>query len=328
MTTQAGVHFREEAELTWLGKALAAGPALGLRDPASLARLAEEKETSLPVRLGAAAVLAVCGDPRTPPVPTVGHVPAGQARIGLPASRVGEVTARWRHTGVERSWIEKEAPVWELSLEDFWLGRYPVTNLQYLAFLRAAGHPRRPATWYLGAYPWDRANHPVCGIAAQDADAYVAWLSSLTGHPYRLPSEAEWEWAAGGPGGREYPWGEQFDPAKANTRETGIHTTTPVGVFPAGAGPFGHLDLAGNVEEYTSGCYRPYPGGVPVDDHLTQRLGSYRVTRGGSFARYGDLARTRRRHGAFPGPLYPCGFRVATGLPPLHSPGSPNDQGN
>src|SRR6266480_484606 len=67
MITQADVHFREEAELTWLGKALAAGPALGLRDPASLARLAEEKETSLPVRLGAAAVLAVCGDPRTPP---------------------------------------------------------------------------------------------------------------------------------------------------------------------------------------------------------------------------------------------------------------------
>ena len=124
----------------------------------------------MPVRLGAAAVLAVCGDPRTPPVPTVGHVPGGQARIGLPASRVGEVTARWRHTGVERSWIEKEAPVWELSLEDFWLGRYPVTNLQYLAFLRVAGHPRRPATWYLGAYPWDRANHPVCGIAAQDAE--------------------------------------------------------------------------------------------------------------------------------------------------------------
>jgi toxoflavin biosynthesis protein ToxD len=325
MTTEAGVHFREEADLTWLGAPLAAWPALGDRRPASLA---EDQGTPLPVRLAAAAVLAVCGDPRTPPVPAVGHVPGGQARIGLPASAVDEVAARWRHTGVERSWIEKEAPVWELGLEDFWLGRYPVTNLQYLAFLRASGHPRRPGTWYLGAYPWDRANHPVCGIAAQDADAYVTWLSSLTGHPYRLPAEAEWEWAAGGPGGREFPWGQEFDPAKANTRETGIHTTTPVGVFPAGAGPFGHLDLAGNVEEYTSGCYRPYPGGAPVEDHLTQRLGSYRVTRGGSFARYGDLARTRRRHGAFPGPLYPCGFRVATSLPPPHSPGSPNDQGN
>ncbi len=271
MTAPAGVHFREEADLTWLGVPLASGPPLSAGQPASLARLAEDPGTPPPVRLAAGAVLSVCGDPRTPAVPAVGHVPGGRARIGLPACEVDEVVARWRHAGV---------------------------------------------------------NHPVAGIAAQDADAYVTWLAGLTGHPYRLPAEAEWEWAAGGPGRREYPWGNDFDPARANTREAGIHTTTPVGVFPAGAGRYGHLDLAGNVEEYTSGCYRPYPGGNHVADHLSQRLGSYRVTRGGSFARHGDLARTRRRHGAFPGPLYPCGFRVATSLPPPQSPGSSDDQGN
>jgi formylglycine-generating enzyme required for sulfatase activity len=326
MTSPPDLHFREEAELTWLGGPSLGGQLLGSAEPARLARLAGDGGTPLPVRLAAGAVLAVCGDPRTPRVPAVRPVPGGQARIGLPASQVDDVTARWRHAGVERSWIEKEVPVWHVRLDDFWLGQYPVTNGQYLAFLRATGYSRRPSTWYLGAYPWDRSNHPVCGVSAQDADAYVAWLSGLTGHPYRLPGEAEWEWAAKGHGGHEYPWGEEFDPGKANTRETGIHTTTPVGVFPAGAGPFGHFDLAGNVEEYTSGCYQPYPGGARVADHLTQQLGSYRVTRGGSFARYGDLARTRRRHGAFPGPLYPCGFRVATHLPPSQPSGRPNDQ--
>ena len=95
-----------------------------------------------------------------------------------------------------------------------------------------------------------------------------------------------------------------------------MHTTTPVGAFPAGGSPFGVLDQAGNVEEYVADAYRPYPGGPFVEDHLVETHGAYRVCRGGSFARFGDLARTRRRHGAFPSPLYPAGFRLATSTPP------------
>jgi toxoflavin biosynthesis protein ToxD len=319
MTDSADVHFRECAELTRLAPLLADGLPMAASDPGGLARLAEAANVSLRGRLAACALLAVVGDPRLPPVPAVLRAQGGHVTVGLRADRVDAVVARWRHVGVERSWIEKEVPAWPVHLDDFWLGRYPVANVQYLAFLQATGWGRRPSTWYLGAYPWDRPGHPVCGIAPEDADAYAAWLSGETGHPYRLPVEAEWEHAANGFDGREYPWGDEFDPAKANTRESGIHTTTPVGVFPGGAGPFGHLDLAGNVEEYTAGSYRPYPGGTHVDDHLTERLGSYRVARGGSFARYGDLARTRRRHGAFPGPLYPCGFRIATELQPAGS---------
>ncbi len=321
--TASDPHFREQADLTWLDLRAAGKPGLpaaaGHSDPAALAMAAEDPAVPLPDRLAATALLQVAGDPRVPVIPRVMAVPGGQPRIGLSADQVDAVVARWRHAGVRRAWIAKETPDWTTCLSDFWLGRYPVTNFQYAAFLRDTGYERRPSTWYLGAFPWDRPSHPVCGIADADADAYLSWLSQLAGHAYRLPTEAEWEHAAKGVPGREFPWGEEFCPDKANTRESGIHTTTPVGVFPAGAGPFGHLDLAGNVEEYVADSYRPYPGGAPVDDHLTQELGCYRLTRGGSFARYGDLARTRRRHGAFPSPLYPCGFRVATGQPPAGS---------
>jgi formylglycine-generating enzyme required for sulfatase activity len=315
MTDGADLHFSESADLTHLSPPLAER-GLPASDPAALARLVEEPDVALHVRLAAGMLLEVLGDTRVPLVPVVLPVPGGPVDIGLPPDRVDAIVTQWRHVGVQRAWIEKETPAWPAFLQDFWLGRFPVTNFQYLAFLRAGHQERRPSTWYLGAYPWSQPSHPVCGVSAADADAYAAWLSAETGHQYRLPAEAEWEHAAKGPGGRDFPWGEKFDRARANTRESGIHTTTPVGVFPAGAGPFGHLDLAGNVEEYVAGPYLPYPGGARVDDHLTQQLGSYRVTRGGSFARYGDLARTRRRHGAFPSPLYPCGFRIATGQSP------------
>lgn len=96
--------------------------------------------------------------------------------------------------------------------------------------------------------------------------------------------------------------------------ETGVHTTTPVGAFPGGRSLHGLLDMAGNVEEFVADRYVPYEG-APADrkgDDLTRDVGEdYRVTRGGSFARYGDLTRTRRRHGPYPGPEYPPGFRVA-----------------
>lgn len=145
----------------------------------------------------------------------------------------------------------------------------------------------------------------MAGVRREDADAYAVWLSDRTGHPWRLPTEAEWEHAAKGPDGREFPWGDTFDPAAANTRESGVHTTTPVGAFPAGVSPFGVYDMAGNVEEFTADDYRPHPGGPFVADHLVETMNTYRVARGGSFSRFGDLTRTRRRHGAFPGPCTP-----------------------
>jgi formylglycine-generating enzyme required for sulfatase activity len=197
-------------------------------------------------------------------------------------------------------------------LDAFRLARFPVTNIEYRDFLLDTGHPELPSSWAFRQFPQSHANHPVYTVTAAAADAYVHWLARRTGRRFRLPTEAEWEWAAGGPQGLEFPWGDTFDADKANTAETGLFDTSPVGAFLGGESAFGIADLAGNVEEYVSGNYGPYPGGHPVADHLAQIHGEYRVARGGSFARFRDLARTRRRHGHNPrSATYAMGFRVA-----------------
>lgn len=314
-STAASAHFDEAAPLTAVEQPLRRAAAQHVRDASSLLQVVESPGVSLEERIVAGQLLGMAGDPRTPDVPLLTAVPGGVVRIGLPEERVDDVTQRWAEVGVERDWIEKEAPEHEVMLADYQLGTYPVTNSQWRAWLDAEGWPERPSTWYLGAYPWDRSNHPVAGVSAQAADAYIAWLARRTGIAFRLPIEAEWEHAAKGHEGLEFPWGEEFDAARCNTRETGLHTTTPVGVFPTGRSPYGLSDMAGNVEELVSDDYRPYPGGRLVEDHLHQSFGDYRVARGGSFARWGDLARTRRRHGPFASPLYPCGLRVAAPAP-------------
>lgn len=312
-------HFREQADLT---------PRQNVHPPAPTARrllgtsveqlaaLLADPRTSLPERLAAGGILALAGDPRITPVPVTCFVPGGTTEIGLSPEAVADVVAAWAHVGVVQPWIEKETPAHTVHLNAFWIATYPVTNGEYRDFLDDTGRPGRPTTWYLGAYPYDRSNHPVAGIEPEDADAYANWLTHRSGHPWRLPTEAEWEHAAKGDDGRQFPWGEVFDPQAANTRETGVHSTTPVGAFPAGRSPYGVHDMGGNVEEYVADVYLPYPGGPYVEDHLVETIGAYRIARGGSFSRYGDLTRTRRRHGAFPGALYPVGFRIATSMPP------------
>lgn len=305
-------HSKEEAVFTSVDALLSAQTSMvGLPKPEQLVKLIEDLDAPFEARLVAASILGVIGDPRIPVEPHLTFVKGGTIEIGLDEEGVTRVVSEWSHVGVEADWIDKETPLYEVTLQDFLIGTYAVTNAQYKFFLADSGYDKRPRTWYLGAYPWDRRNHPVCGIDPEDADAYVEWLRQRTGRPFRLPTEAEWEHAAKGFEKYEYPWGNVFDPHKSNTRESGIHTTTPVGIYPLGRSPFGVYDMAGNVEEYVADEYRPYPCGRHIVDDLAATLGRYRVTRGGSFARFGDLTRTRRRHGNYPSPLYPIGFRVA-----------------
>jgi formylglycine-generating enzyme required for sulfatase activity len=171
-----------------------------------------------------------------------------------------------------RKWYENEPARQTAELAAFEITRGPITNAQYAAFVAATGHrvPEvDPATWrgyglihpYRrtrrhawtgGATPPGRGDHPVVLVSHGDARAYAAWLSEVSGRRWRLPSEAEWEKAARGPEGRRFPWGRAWHPARLNSHDRGPFDTTPVGAYPAGASPYGLLDAAGQVYEWTA----------------------------------------------------------------------------
>jgi formylglycine-generating enzyme required for sulfatase activity len=262
-------------------------------------------------RYAAGSILAMTGDRRIrPDDPELVAVPAARVAIGLPVEDVERVVSHWSDVGVVPSWIQKECPRHETQIGAFRIMRYPVTNLEYRAFLDGTGLEALPTSWQFGCYPAHHANHPVWTVRPEHADAYAAWLSARTGRCFRLPTEAEWEYtASGGLTDHQYPWGVEFLPDHANTVEFGPLTTTPVGIYPAGRSPMGADDMAGNVEEFVADDYAPYPGGAPVADDL-MTTGRYRVTRGGSFTRFGDLARCTRRHGWFDRRIYAIGFRL------------------
>lgn len=282
------------------------------KTPNELVALAEDPRQEFATRCAAGTVLGLIGDPRVRPYdPPMAEVPAACVSLGLAPESVDAVVGQWRHAGVKPEWIAKECPVHEVRLAAFRIALHPVTNAEYRRFLEDTSGTWLPSSWRFGAYPELLANHPVWTIPAEAADAYAAWLAAATGRRFRLPTEAEWEYAASGGDGRAYPWGESFRPLCANTVEGGPLTTVPIGVHPAGRSPFGVHDMAGNVEEYVADDYQAYPGGDPVDDDLVRARGTYRVARGGSFTRFGDLARCRRRHGWYDRDFYAMGFRLA-----------------
>lgn len=277
-----------------------------------LLRHAENPDDPVEQRLAAGLMLGLLGDPRCPDLdPVMVDVPAGTATLGLDPERVAPLFQRYRRYGVKENWFEKECPRFEQEMRAFRIGRYPVTNAQYLAFLKDGGAEHMPRHWSFGRFPLGAGNQPVYTVTPEAADAYVRWLARRTGRPFRLPTEAEWEYAASGPEGWDFPWGDEFRDDCCNTMELALLMTTPIGMFPRGASPFGALDMAGNVEEYTADRYHAYPGWHIVEDDLFKELGFYRVARGGAFNRFQDLARCQRRHGPYPKSLYAMGFRIA-----------------
>jgi formylglycine-generating enzyme required for sulfatase activity len=130
----------------------------------------------------------------------------------------------------------------------FYIDRTEVTNEQYKKFLDDTGYkPKWPENflkhWRKGTYARGRATHPVVCVSFEDAEAYATWAGK------RLPTEEEWQMAAQGPDGRRWPWGNQYSSVKANFDSEG---TMPVGSYPQGASPYGCLDMAGNVWEWTA----------------------------------------------------------------------------
>ena len=136
-----------------------------------------------------------------------------------------------------------------VELPEFRIAKYPVTNAEYDQFVRATDH-RRPDHWLRnGRYPPKLAQHPVVFVSWEDAIAYTQWVGA------RLPSEAEWEKAARGNDGRVYPWGDEFGAEYCNTSESKTEGTRPVNAHPEGASPYGVMDMAGNVWEWTTTLY-------------------------------------------------------------------------
>ncbi|MBD3251495.1 SUMF1/EgtB/PvdO family nonheme iron enzyme [Candidatus Uhrbacteria bacterium] len=217
--------------------------------------------------------------------------------------------------------------------EPYWIGRCPVTNAQYSAFVRTGGY-ENPTYWTKAGWetkqslnlhgpreykePFSLPNHPVVGVFWYEAIAYCRWLTALTNGlmTYCLPSEAEWEKAARGPNGRIYPWGHQPNPKMANYHNTNIRATSAVGSFPAGASPYGCLDMSGNVREWTRSAYESYPyvAGDGRED-LEAGYATRRVLRGGMFRGHDSYVRCAFRYASDPNyRYYDIGFRVVARL--------------
>ena len=208
-----------------------------------------------------------------------------------------------------------EKPLTRVCVTRFFMSRFPVTNADYEQFDATHARKRTPGSG-------DR--HPVVYVSSLDAIKFCQWLSMRERKKYRLPTEAEWEYAARGKEARKYPWGnydQRGDLGNFADRNTvfpwsdreiddGFPESSPVGSFPLGASPFGIEDMAGNVWEWCIDYFEPYRG-VPRVNPKGPTSGSKRVHRGGSWkSRFNSLRTTARGANV---PNFSCndiGFRV------------------
>ena len=208
-----------------------------------------------------------------------------------------------------------ELPISRTNVSCFFMSRHPVTNRQYELF-----DPTHRAKRMSGAGD----DYPVVYVSSLDALKYCEWLSARERRKYRLPTEAEWEYAARGPDGRTFPWGEKFNRgdlanfADANTAfawrdaqlNDGFAETAPVGSYPRGASPFGIEDLAGNIWEWCTDFFESYHGKERTNPTSMAKTGR-RIYRGGSWKSRANSLRASGRNFNLPEYLAnDVGFRI------------------
>ena len=224
---------------------------------------------------------------------------------------------------------DDEQPVHTVYVDAFYMDEYEVTNAQYKVFVDANpqwGKDRIDRNFHDGEYlrrwsgndyPGGKANHPVVYVSWYAAVAYAKWAGK------RLPTEAEWEYAArGGLSGKAYPWGDGIDSGKANYKASGIRDTTAVGSYPANG--YGLYDMVGNVwewclDEYDEGFYARSPRSNPIAGgtitsimHGFTSVKTSRVLRGGSWFNNPGSLRVANRNRVAPSDTYSAlGFRCA-----------------
>lgn len=305
-----------------------------------------------------ALLLAGCGGtpiptavpPTATPVPVLGstqarpadgmvmvYVPAGEFTMGSTDTQVDEVLDLCNEYigDCQREWFTGAQPTHPVSLDAFWLDRTEVTNAQFAAFLNASGNQEEGGVTWLeiknknalieeaaGTFrPKDGyADHPAIEVSWYAAAAYCAWAGG------RLPTEAEWEYAARGPASSVYPWGDSFDSARLNycdkqcyfswkddDGDDGYERTAPVGSYPAGASWCGALDMAGSVWEWVSDRYgEDYYAQSPSANPPGPADGEKRAVRGGSWFDYpGSVRSAGRGQGPPEGRNDTGGFRCA-----------------
>lgn len=214
---------------------------------------------------------------------SVDLMPAPFAWIPIPA---GKVTLK------SGGYVTGETIV---DVPDFQIAKYPLTNAQYKLFIEAGGYTqeewwtksgleaRNKGQWtkprYLQDNEWNVAEHPVVGVSWYEAMAYCRWLSEVTGEKVILPTEAQWQRAAQGDDGRDYPWGEEWDASLCNNNvgKRGIGKTTAVTTYQGkGDSPFGVVDMSGNVWEWCLTDYENRTDKIHI-------ISAHRVLRGGSW---------------------------------------------
>jgi len=275
---------------------------------------------ALPVQERAACgrVLARLGDPRRG---------VGLRSDGLPDIDWVDIPAGIFLMGSDKAQdpdtFPDEVPLQPVDLPAFRISRYPITNTQFAAFVVSLDGYTNPIWWTQAGLEWkgNRSapdeyeeldyrlpNHPRVCVTWYEAYAFCRWLGMKFDVDARMPTEEEWEKAARGTDGRFYPYGNEFDPTKANTYDTGIRQPNAVGMFPNGASPYGVLEMSGNVWEWCLTKRRQSYLDPPDDD--PEGVES-RVLRGGGYASDYFLGRCAARNSYVPEiGLWKHGFRV------------------
>jgi toxoflavin biosynthesis protein ToxD len=254
-----------------------------------------------------------------PTLPEMITIPAGTVLMGTSDEQLQHMLLReeWAQEWYETDLFQVEQPMHEVTLPAFEIGRFPITNYDYQLFIWDTGI-RLPRGWNGFTFNVEVSDHPVVGISKADAEAYCTWLSEKLQQEIRLPNEAEWEKASRGNDVRIYPWGNEFDPWRCNTQESGKRSTTPIGSYsPIGDSPWGVTDMVGNVFEWTSSIFTPYPySNITASAAGRDGKGSDKsIVRGGAWYYSHKLARCAARELVMPTYVSPAlGFRLAASL--------------
>jgi formylglycine-generating enzyme required for sulfatase activity len=211
---------------------------------------------------------------------------------------------------------DKERPVHKIYLDGYWMGKTEVTVKQYMQFVDSTdshypawlemGNSGNIKTGYKDLYKKLGAaltgdNYPIVGVSWNDAAAYCEWLSKKSGLKFKLSTETQWEKAARGIDGREYPWGDQEPDEDLANFGFCIGKTTSVDLYSQGESPYGLLDMVGNVWEWCNDWYySDYYNNSPDKNPPGPETGACRVFRGGGWHNNAKSIRCATRNDSVP----------------------------